>query len=253
MSSTNAGGGRRRPGASVLHVRLSPRERRVVELVGAFGQLTSGQIGELAFDGLASQTPLKRTLKRLYERELLSRLEMRLVGGSGGASAQYVYQLGREGWRELQRPGRYMAREAVDYHTRDVADCYIRLVRGHRTGVFTLAEFVTEPVCWRHVGNIHLMPDAYARLEWPSQGNWAGWWLEVERSRKNNQRIREKVRRYWQAFQRWQEPVFPLVVFVAPDESRAQEVNAIVHQAPPEAGGLFKTTTLASFPESHNR
>ncbi len=251
MTSANAAGGQRGSGAPVLSVRLSPRERRVVELVGAFGQLTSAQIGELAFDGLASVTPLKRTLKRLHERALLARLPVRLVGGNGGASAQYVYQLGREGWRELHRDGRYSVREAVDYHARDIADCYIYLVREHRAGNLKLAEFVTEPLCWRQVGNIHLMPDAYARIEWPARRQWAGWWLEVERSRKNNQRIHEKVQRYWRAFQQWPEPVFPLVLFVAPDSSRAQEIAAIVRQEPTHAHALFAVAVLASFPMSH--
>lgn len=94
-------------------------------------------------------------------------------------------------------------------------------------------------------------PDAYARVEWPSQGRWVAWWLEVERSRKNNQRIADKVRRYWQAYRLWQEPVFPLVVFVVPDDSRAREIGTIIRREPPEARGLFVTATLESFPVSH--
>jgi hypothetical protein len=83
---------------------LSERDREVVELVGNFRQLLPSQIGARLFQGRSSTTPPDRTLKRLVERKRLSRLK-RLVGGDHGGSRQFIYQLGCQGWRSLDRPG----------------------------------------------------------------------------------------------------------------------------------------------------
>ncbi len=83
---------------------LSLRDTQVVELVGRFGFMTAEQIRHVAFGGLASKTPLDRSLMRMTADGHLRRLA-RFVGGFGGGSGQYVYQLGREGWRLLARAG----------------------------------------------------------------------------------------------------------------------------------------------------
>ena len=70
-----------------------PRDVQVVELVGRFRLMTAEQIRSVVFPAQASKTPLDRALKRLTDAGYLTRLG-RMVGGFGGGSGQYVYQLG---------------------------------------------------------------------------------------------------------------------------------------------------------------
>ncbi|MFD6072776.1 replication-relaxation family protein, partial [Amycolatopsis lurida] len=73
-----------------LASQLPERDRKVVELVAKFRQMTRQQIQACLFCRNASATPLDRTLKRLVEQKHLARLA-RLVGGDRGGSAQYIY------------------------------------------------------------------------------------------------------------------------------------------------------------------
>lgn len=231
---------------------LSLRDAGVVELVGRFRQMSAGQIGSLLFGELASQTPLDRCLKRLVERKYLSRL-VRPVGGDGGGSAQYIYQLGRAGWKLLELSGNYWTMRAVNLHTLDIAECFVRLKVADRapgdSGGLALVEFVTEPECHTSVGNVVLMPDAYVEVGFKKRGIKVGLWLEIDRGTEHRRAIQEKCERYGQAYESWQAETFPYVLFVVPDAERKREIERVVQALPEDARELFNVCTLGSFPQ----
>lgn len=225
---------------------LSARDRAVVELVGKFRQMTRGQIRASLFQALASPTPVDRTLKRLVERGYLARLA-RLVGGDRGGSAQYVYQLGRAGWKLLDRPGAYWAPRAVNLHALAVADCFVALKEAEQRGELEVISFTTELDCHEVVGQVRLTPDAYVELA--VGGRKLISWLEVDRGTEHLGVIQEKCERYWKAFTSGQwDGVFPYVLFIVPDEQRLRAIERVVQAGPVEAHEIFRACLFKLFP-----
>jgi hypothetical protein len=232
--------------------RLSARDRSVVELIGRFAHLTAGQLGPLLFDGQASKTPLDRTLKRLTERRYLARL-VRPVGGDGGGSAQYVYQLGRAGWRLLAKSGEYWPFRAVNLHTLAIAECFVQVSVSAQIGQCALIKFEPEPSCHVEVEGIKLTPDAAVELGYRDRGVKVTAWLEVDRGTEHREVIKEKCVRYWHAYQRWQENVFPLVIFVVPDQQRQQVIEQVIINGPKDAQPLFYVCRALAVAEDIHR
>ncbi|WP_281356996.1 replication-relaxation family protein [Fodinicola acaciae] len=239
MSSENSRRSERHEG----ELPVSSRDVEVVRLVGRFRQMSARQIGSALFDGLASATPRERALKRLVERGYLVRLG-RLVGGDGGGSAQYVYQLGRRGWTMLGKSGAYWAPRAVSLHTLAIADCFVRLRTELPIIGVELIEFRPEPGCHRVVGDVTLTPDAYVEIGDRQRGLKFAFWLEVDRGTEHSRTIREKCQRYWRAYGVWTDAYFPRVVFVVPDERRTRAIEAITSFGPREARDLFEVCRI---------
>jgi hypothetical protein len=217
---------------------LSARDLAVIELVGTFRQLTAEHIRVALFPELASRTPLDRTLKRLVEGGYLGRLR-RLVGGEGGGSGQYIYQLGRQGWSLLKRHGHYWAPRAVNLHSLAIADCYVILREAERAGGLRLLTFTTEPECHVAVGPVTLTPDAYVEVIDERNGLKFAYFLEVDRGTERVEKIKDKCVRYWQAFQLWDQEFFPQVLFVVPDQHRVAKIGQIINAGPEAAKPLF--------------
>lgn len=235
------------PASAALRPTLPARDRAVVDLVGRFRQLTAGQIAAVLFADQVSKTPLDRCLKRLVERRYLVRLT-RPVGGDGGGSAQYVYQLGRAGWKLLGKPGEYWVRRAVNLHTLAVADCFVALTGAERAGQCMLLAFEPEPGCHIEVGSVTLTPDAYVEVGYRERGVKLFVWLEVDRGTEHRETIKEKCVRYWRAYQQWAGEVFPTVLFVVPDEDRLRQIEQVIAGGPDEAQALFHVGLFTTFP-----
>lgn len=226
-------------GTRLVGADLSDRDRAIVELVAHFRQVTHGQIQDSLFADVASRTPLDRALKRLLEQKHLTRLQ-RLVGGGGeGGSSQYVYQLGRAGWKLLDKPGAYWAPRAVNLHALAVADCYAALKRAEYASEIEVIQFTTEPDCHQVVGTILLTPDAYVEVGNRTKQVKHAIWLEVDRGTEHLRVIQEKCQRYWRAFQVWQENHFPQILFVVTDEQRKVAIANAIKSGPVEARQLF--------------
>lgn len=231
---------------------LSPRDVQVVKAVGRFRLMGAEQIRDVFFTTQSSKTPLDRALKRLTDASYLARLG-RIVGGFGGGSGQYVYQLGRVGWRYLGKGGGYRPIRVVDYHTLTIAECFVLLKRLERGGEFTVISYEADPASRRTVGDILLTPDAYVELGVAATRQKFAFWLEIDRDTENADIIRGKCVRYWRAFQSWDGDVFPYVVFVAPDEPRRRELDRVISGGPDDAQDLFRVYELDSFPELIHR
>ncbi len=191
-----------------------------------------------------THTSVKRVLARLVDQHHLARIP-RLVGGDGGGSAQYVYQLGRQGHRFLGRANRYTPTRAVNEHTLAIVDCRVALSAAQPTRALIVLAFETEPSCHRVVGNVLLTPDAFVEIGIgePGQGIKLSCWLEVDRATEHNHsQIRDKCLRYWHAYQQWSDDtIFPVVLFVVPDERRKAVIDRVIGGGPEEGQRLFRT------------
>lgn len=228
---------------------IDQRDHSVITFVARFKQLTTTQINELAFADLSSPMPCHRTLHRLLDRAYVVRLEHRLVGGQRGGSGQYVYQLGREGHRQFSE-GKYAPWTTISLHTLAIADAYLAVVRLERAGVLTINEYQTEPDCHEATGRYQLKPDLYLDTTRVVNGERLLVWFEVDRGTERPIRIRTKLERYWNAFnetttEKW--PHWPVIVWLAHSDERAEELRKILAQGPKEAKSMFRVMTLDDF------
>jgi protein involved in plasmid replication-relaxation len=240
--------------SSVTRSLARARDERIVRDVARFRQLRAGQIEELHFWNLRSNTQLKRALRGLVASKHLVRLE-RPRGGVGGGSAQFVYQLGRAGWKLVNKQGDYWAPRAVNLHALAVADCFVQLNQAARGGTFEVLDFQPEPAAHVNIGTIQLTPDAVMQLGFGQRGHGdeLAYWLEVDRGTEHADTIQDKCVRYWLAYQRWNPAeVFPFVMFVVPDAERVRVIERIIKGGPEEARHLFKVSTFDEFTTTLN-
>lgn len=224
------------------------RDLQIVTLVARFGQLSSLHIQKLVFSDLQSHTPAARSLNRLVERKYLSRIERRIVGGKQGGSGQYVYQVGLEGHR-LFSEGRWIPARAINYHSLAIANCYVMLVQLEREGLLKITAYQTEPDCHVAIGRFLLKPDLYVELERPGGASAVRFMFEIDMGTQGQRQITEKLVRYWGAYSAAEGDVFPsnqLVVFLAVDERRAEELRWILSKGAEEQRTLFRVQTLQS-------
>lgn len=259
---------------------IDHRDYAVIQLVAQFRQLTAAQIHELLF-AEASRMACYRALERLRQRKYLHRLEHRLVGGAKGGSGQYVWMLGPEG-RQLVYGESTRPRRSISYHTLEIANTYLCLVRMERMGVLRIAHCLTEPECHESISGQRLEPDLFVELELTA-GPRRHLWIEVDMATKTNEsegrkQIKDKLHRYWRAYtdegdhwpdyllqrdgegnpicerveadgrtflepKRW----FPVVVWLAQDEYRLQALQRMVSEGTAESRELFRVMTLEGF------
>jgi hypothetical protein len=231
---------------------LSARDIEVVELVGRFRQLHAEQIRSVMFPTQSSKTPLDRCLHRLTRMGYLARLD-RVVGGFGGGSGCYVYQLGRAGWRVLAKGGAYRPQRAVSWHTLTITECFVRLASFEHDGQMTVLAFEPEPSCHLNVAGTALTPDAYVELGVRATRQQYRLWLEIDRGTEHMDTIKGKCVRYWRAYQAWDEAVFPYVVFVVLNASRQREIERTIADGPAAAQTLFRVEQLDTFGEVIHR
>jgi hypothetical protein len=241
-----------RPRRGGARPKLSPRDGAVVELVGRFRLMTADQIRAVAFPAQVSKTPLDRVLLRLTRAGYLARLG-RLVGGFGGGSGQYVYQLGRTGWQLLGKGGAYRPLRVADLHTLTIAECFVQLHQLEVRGECTVISYQPEPASHLNVGGTALTPDAYVEFGVHSPRRKFALWLEIDRDTENPETIRGKCVRYWRAYQAWPREVFPYIVFVVPDPMRQGEIERVIAGGPEEARALFRVELLDTFAEVIHR
>lgn len=225
---------------------LSPRDAQIVELVGRFRLMAAEQIRAAFFFEQRSKTPLDRALKRLTDGGCLARLG-RMVGGFGGGSGQYVYQLGRAGWRQLGKGGGYRPLRVIDHHALQIAECFVLLKALERGGELSVISYAADPASRQTVADILLTPDAYVELGVPATRQKFMFWLEIDRDTENAEVIRGKCVRYWRTYQAWPGDVFPYVVFVVPDEPRRRELERVIAGGPDDAQALFRVVTPDGF------
>jgi hypothetical protein len=230
-------------GVIELRERLSDRDRLILERVHSLRLLCAHQIQTLLFTDDQHATPAtaartcRRTLERLTRHRLLVRLDLR-VGGARFGSASFVYALATLGQRVLDddRPRRRLAEPSERFvaHTLAVGDLFVQLTLHARKLGWELLDWQSEPDCWRDVitlgGRIVLRPDFYVVLD--VDGYELRWFVEIDRATEHLPAITRKCRLYHSYYKGGHEQrlhkVFPRVLWVVPDERRAEQVRAVI-------------------------
>ncbi|MEA9985666.1 replication-relaxation family protein [Subtercola sp. RTI3] len=229
----------------------NPRDRQIVLLVNQFHQLTSGHVRDLVFHDTTGMPPF-RALKRLVESRHLVRIEKKMAGGSSGGSGQYVYQLGSEGWKLARREGRYYPQSAVNYHTLAIADVHVQLKKLERTGEIKIIGFMNEFDSAVIIGGAKLTPDYQVEIGIPAKRQSLSLWIEIDLGTERPKQIKDKLMRYWHAYQNATEhdlATFPVVLFLAPDEERVKELRWVISRGDEETRALFMVGLMSDFPE----
>jgi hypothetical protein len=229
---------------------LSDRDREVLTTLARVRVATARQLYQLQFEGV-TRRQARAALASLAGRRLITRLP-RVVGGVRAGSTGYVYTLDLAGIRLMHpdhaRPQRpWSVGHAFLDHSLAITDLYVRLVEEHRTGRLTLADFVTEPGCWRRFhgaggARVVLKPDAAVRL---LVGRFEDrWFIEVDRGTESRTALARKCdlyRQYWQTGgeQARANGIFPKVLWLVPDERRQAALVDVIGRQPAYAWPLF--------------
>jgi hypothetical protein len=193
----------------------------------------------------------RRALKRLSEWRVLDPLPGRARGGQRGGSATLIYRVGvagakllaRRGWHQkrLAAPGeRYIA------HTLACAQIAVDLHVAHGRGDLDLIEVQHEPACHRGFlgpmgARLMLKPDLFVRIG--AGGLEDRWFVECDLASEHANTLLGKANRYIahrrSGAEQRDHGVYPRVLWVAPDDRRASEVESILARPGAEAGHLF--------------
>ena len=260
---------------ATLRDQLLPVDDAVLRSFTATSVLTGRQIQRLHFPGgdATAARRARRRLARLVELQILDRLP-RQIGGVRAGSAGFIYVLGPAGqWlvskqardgqlriRRINPPGALFLA-----HRLAVSELYVRLreatVDAERADAtnddaatiplsLELLDFVAEPGCWRQFVGDHgrtetLKPDAALRI---GLGEFEeAWFVELDMGTESGTAIHIKADRYGRYFRTGREQaesgLFPRVLWVAPDDTRARQLTAIVRRLQP-VPDLHVVTTL---------
>lgn len=170
--------------------------------VARFRMLTSSQLRRLHYRSGTStgrEIRSRRHLARLTKLGLLKRL-----WGIYDASPEYIYL-----------PPDSKARTA-NMHTLDINELYVQL-----SGTLMSLTFDPEPWCHINVGHMTLKPDAYIDVG-------KRYFLEMDEGTQFRAVLAEKMRRYISAYERWNEPRFPKVLFVCHDPDRKRFIEGVI-------------------------
>ncbi|XVV02504.1 replication-relaxation family protein [Actinosynnema sp. CA-248983] len=217
-----------------LKPQLSDRDHAIIRDVGRFKLATAGQLERLHFAHCSDTSRARNrqaVLKRLTDQRVLARVGERVRGGANGGSRGYLYALDVAGQDLAQltssRPRRpYVSHEPTIAHYLAVTELYVRLVEADRAGHLTLLTFEAEPYCWRRFGRGQVLkPDAYVQLGLVRDGRRrkGSFFIEIDRGTQWGAKVANKVPQYLAYYHhdRPDEPVFPKVLLLVPNEPRA--------------------------------
>ena len=231
---------------------ISPRDGRILCLVGRFGQVTSGQIRVLEFSDKARSRSAE-VLSRMVASGMLATVEQRLVGGWTGGSGQNVYRLTPKGWRYLRTDKMYRALRTIDRHRLAIVDAYVKTVECERAGTIRINEVVEEPECYQIIAGVKLTPDLYLNADLLAAQTRRRIWVEVDMGTERRKQITEKLARYRQAYRAWGDErpgqPFPKIVFMAIDEERERELQTIINEMSEQGRKLFAVCRGDTFPQ----
>jgi len=239
---------------------LTDRDLLILKDLEQFRLLSTRQIQRLQFTGHATISAATRTavrvLNRLEGHRLIARLPRR-IGGPIRGSAANVWQLASTGDRLLRRlSGQPERRRYVEpspqftAHTLAVADIAISILEAAEARRFEVLALQTEPDCWREYTSANgtrewLKPDlavvtANTRFEAHS-------FLEVDRGTEHLPAVLRKCesyQRYWRTgIEQTAHELFPVVVWIVPDDHRAQKLRSAIREHPGLDEHLFQITT----------
>jgi hypothetical protein len=256
-----------RIGVARLTRMLSDRELAVIRSVAAYRYLTGNQIEQLQFQGHATKDTAARTRRRVLERLVAGRFLERLprqIGGVRGGSGAHVFVLGSVGYRMVHGKARRSGTPRDDgpsttflAHTIAVAQVGVYLTTATGRDGIERVTIETEPDCWRSYqrglgGMETLKPDLYAEIttnEFEDR-----WFIEVDRATESLTAIRTKCHAYLDYYrtgiEQQRSHVFPQVLWSAPTDKRARQIEDVIGRLTSVPDGLF-TVAIGSYTVEH--
>lgn len=252
--------------AARLRRHLNQRELAVLGSLDKLRLLTTSHVQRLHLTDGPSGSNLRRAqylLRRLHSLNLVVRLP-RVVGGRKAGSAGVVYGLSGLGMSVLRSPDDapqprrriWDARPYFQDHMLALSDLYVALNERQRERPDTeLLSFAAEPAAWRHFTGaggelVILKPDAAVQIGLGDLILSA--FIEIDLGTETLPTIRRKCERYiayWRSgVEQHHHGVFPLVVWLVPDERRKANVRRVLDQLSPDAVGLFTVALLEDGP-----
>lgn len=240
--------------------RLSSRDKEALLAIQRHRYLLTGQVQRLVFTDAATPSAAlraaSRCLKKLRELGLVYTMSRR-IGGVRAGSASLVWYLSHAGERLLRLHDHQPALirrffEPSPYflaHTLAVAELSIQLAELCQKEGITLAVLQPEPGCWRSYSergaHVSLKPDLYAATV---SGEYEDrWFFEVDLDTESPAKVVEKCQRYHRYYRSGLEQkasgVFPLTVWVAPDEARKTRLATAIRTAFDKQPKLFAVIT----------
>jgi hypothetical protein len=225
-------------------VALSPRDEGLLRFVGQVRLASARQLELMAFpatehgSALTAARRARRTLQRLTDHRVLTRLDRR-IGGVRSGSSGYLYSVGPLGRRALGLPGRARLYEPsarfVD-HTLAATEVHVALIEAERAGLISDVRVVHEPAGWRRFAGRHgdvevLKPDLLIELD--AATGWSlRWFVEVDLGTEHLPTVLNKCRvyqRYWRSGAEASiSDVFPRVLWSVPDEARGARIESAI-------------------------
>lgn len=239
----------------------------MLDLVAAHRFLTARHIQVFCFvehatDASAART-CRRVLARLERWRLLER-PIRRIGGLQAGSASSIWMLTSTGQRlrsiragrgavgRVRPPGeRFIA------HYLAVADAHLALVQAEQVGQLAISEVRLEPACWRQFAGLGggrrvLKPDLAAVTAPTGDTEYEDhWFVEVDRGTESLPTLIRQCRLYEDYRRSGSHQavhgVFPLVIWVVPDATRAAKLTAAIAAARGIATAGYRVTTPDGF------
>ena len=220
----------------------------------------TGQVQRLIFTNAATSTAAlraaSRCLKKLKSLGLVCTLTRR-IGGVRAGSGSLVWYLSHAGERLLRLhdhkplPSRRFFEPSPYFlaHTLAVSEISLRLTELCRGQDMVLSALQSEPECWRsyseHGTHLSLKPDLYAVTV---SGEYEDrWFFEVDLDTESPAKVIEKCQRYHQYYRTGLEQkaagVFPLTVWIVPDQGRRDRLAAAIRAAFDKQPRLFAVIT----------
>ncbi len=232
---------------AVYHAQVSQlveHDLNIIKRVSDLRFVTGSQLTRLCFadsDDLAANGRVaRRALLRLTRLGLLERLP-RQVGGVRAGSAGFVYHLGlsgqrlaiERGWQPERRrrrsltPGTLFVRHALH-----VSELHTRLTELDRSRSVELLELAAEPSCWRSFDGIGgqrstLKPDSFVRLGLGPYED--SYFIEVDMGTEGSRALERQLQLYvayhLSGAEQRERDVFPKVLWLVPDDRRAEAMG----------------------------
>jgi hypothetical protein len=241
-----------------LRSTLSDRDWQIITMLARVRVATTSQLEAVCFADVSRRRAQQR-LTALTQQRIVGRLP-RVIGGVRAGSRGHVYALDAAGQRlaDLARSGRPrrpgpVGRTHLD-HALTVTQTYVQAVQADRIGQLHLRRFTGEPGAWRTFygaggARLTLAPDAY--LITAVDGYEDHWFLEIDLNTESAATLTRKLgvyRAYWQSGnEQAAHNIFPKVLWVVPDEMRAETLRQVIDRQPAPARSLFAVAQLDEF------
>lgn len=243
-----------------LDLSLSERDKLVLLSIQRYRYLLTSQIQRLHFtENESSPAALRatsRNLKKLNELGLVNSLARR-IGGVRAGSSGLVWHLTHAGERLLRLRSHkpYPVKrffEPSPYflaHGLAVAETAIRLIEFCQKHTSELSVLQLEPDCWRTYSDygamLSLKPDLFAITV--SDNYEDRWFFEIDLNTESPAKVVEKCDRYHKYYrtglEQEESEVFPLTVWIVPNEERKKRLIVHIREAFAKQPKLFAVIT----------